>query len=194
MKDWSWERDDFDSNGKLILLYRHQRIITEGLVKKGDIVLDVGGWGKLAYRLFQEGCCVTLVNNDKNKCEEIKLKYPNTFKVICGDVRKLSSFINYTFDVVTCFETLEHIIEGRKQAIQEIFCVLKPNGVFVGTVPIPGYCHPIDDPTISFCYPEELEELVRPYVSEFKIEKTASVNPTGDLCCWYFYGRKYKAK
>lgn len=160
---FSWERDDFDENGKLILLYRHQRIIDENIIKKGDIILDIGGWGKLEYRLYQEGCRVCLLDIDRNLCKSIKKRFGTSFDIINGDAYILP-FKERSFDVITCFEVFEHLkLNHRRQIIKEISRILKKHGNFVGTIPIPGYCHAKDDPTINFLTPEEFIILISHY-------------------------------
>ena len=110
-----WDIDEFDGNGKLIILYRFRRIIEEGIVKSGDRVLDVGGWGKLEYRLTQEGCKVDMLNIDKAECDRVAAKYGTAFNIINADIRH-ANIESETYDVVTCFETLEHIMEDRERA------------------------------------------------------------------------------
>jgi len=52
---------------------------------------------------------------------------------IQGDIRSLD-FPDNSFDVITCFETIEHIVEHDK-AISELKRVLKPKGVLLISTP-----------------------------------------------------------
>jgi 2-polyprenyl-3-methyl-5-hydroxy-6-metoxy-1,4-benzoquinol methylase len=153
-------------------------------------VLDVGGWGKLSYRLVQEGCDVTILNIDKPLCDTLPSKYPGV-KIVCADIRE-SGLADNTFDAVHCSETLEHIIENRDVAIREIFRVIKPGGVFVGTIPIPGVCHGSWDKTISMMTPDEFKLAVSEYCSSVSIEPTGSIFKTNQPGSWYFVCRKLK--
>ena len=45
-KTMQWSVDEYDENGKLIILYRFQRVLDHSIIKGGDLVLDVpsGKW------------------------------------------------------------------------------------------------------------------------------------------------------
>ena len=51
-----------------------------------------------------------------------------------GDMRELSSLTEASFDLVTCFESLEHINE-QDSVMTEVLRVLKPEGIFVVSTP-----------------------------------------------------------
>ncbi len=53
-----------------------------------------------------------------------------------GDITKLK-YKNNTFDLVLCSDLLEHVDD--KRAVREISRVLKPNGIFIFSVPAHGY-------------------------------------------------------
>ena len=184
-----WGVDEFEPDGKLVVLYRFKRILDEGIVASGDRVLDVGGWGKLEYRLTQEGCLVDLINIDAEECNRVMEKYGNSFIILNEDIRK-ADIEDETYDVVTCFETLEHILSSREFAIEKMFRVLKPGGKFTGTIPIPGRCHPVDDPTVDFINPDELIHILKDYATDIKIEPTGSISPDEIPCSWFFVATK----
>lgn len=183
---FSWEINDFDEKGKLILLYRHQRIIDENIVKKGDRVLDIGGWGKLEYRLYQEGCETCSINIDNNMCKSLRIKYGTYFNIIRGDTISLP-FKDKSFDTITCFEVFEHLKPcKRSEIVKEISRVLRHRGNFVGTIPIPGCCHPIDDSTVDFMTPEEFAISISEYFDNINIEPTGSAKKEDGASSWYF--------
>jgi len=186
-----WGQQDYEPDGKLVVLYRFKRILDEGVVIPGDRVLDVGGWGKLEYRLTQEGCFVDLINIDPDECRRVKDLYGTSFIVMNEDIRTYG-LPEDKYDVVTCFETLEHICEGRDVAIEKIFKTLRPGGRFVGTIPIPGRCHPVGDPTVVFILPDELKDILSKYATDIKIEPTGSISPDELPCSWYFVATKRK--
>lgn len=41
---FNWDTIQRREDGKVLLLYRHERIFGEGLIYKGMKVLDLGGW------------------------------------------------------------------------------------------------------------------------------------------------------
>lgn len=183
---FSWERDDFDENGKLIVLYRYQRIIDEDVIKKGKRVLDIGGWGKLEYRLCQEECNVCTFDIDINLCKSVKKRYGTSFDIVNGDAYRLP-FKERSFDIITCFEVFEHLkLDSRPQIIKEISRTLKNHGYFIGTIPIPGYCHAKDDPTVNFLTSEEFIILISSHFTNITIEKTGSISKNDIPSSWYF--------
>jgi len=187
MKRMLWDINEYDENGKLIVLCRMQRMIDDGLVSSGDDVLSVGGWGKIEHRLVQEGCNVTLINLDKDECNRVTERYSKDINVVWGDIRR-SGIASESFDVVECSETLEHILEDRDTAIDEMFRVLRHGGRFVGTIPIPGRCHPVDDPTVKFILPDEMKSILSQYATDINIVPSGEFSD--EPSSWYFSARK----
>lgn len=176
----SWEEDNFDENGKLTLLYRHQRFIDEGFM--GDKVLDIGGWGKLAFRLIQEGKEVLLLDIDRLLLKKIKERFKGV-QVVLSDAHK-PPFINEVFDTVHCSETLEHI-RLAKVVSKEAYRILRNGGIFCGTVPIPDVVHKRGELGITFYSRQELAKII----SRFKIitiQETPSIKPEDAACSIMF--------
>jgi 2-polyprenyl-3-methyl-5-hydroxy-6-metoxy-1,4-benzoquinol methylase len=60
------------------------------------------------------------------------------------------------FDVVTCFETLEHLPwEHSRGAVEQIWRVLKPGGLFIATICVVGQPDTRSDPTHVTVIPRE---------------------------------------
>jgi SAM-dependent methyltransferase len=187
---FNWDVVQYREDGKVLLLYRHERIFTEVLVKPGMNVLDVGGWGHFNERVHQEGAFCTVLDNfgpDQYYPDRVK---PFSIQAdICKlDVLKLSG--PYTYDIVTCFETLEHVAD-QEAAVKNIYSLLRSPGIFAGTVPIPGFCHYLGEPGIKFLNEKELRKLLQDagFVDIF-IEPTSSVTQDGPLSSLYFRGVK----
>lgn len=182
---FSWESPVVGPDGKTQLLYRHERIFQEGLVKAGMTVLDVGGWGVLAQRLLEEGCetlILDLFTHDQAYPERVR-RLPHRV----GDVCDRKTFSPETFDVVTCFETLEHVADFR-EALRSVYLWLRPGGVFVGTIPLPGHIH-AGDPDVYVPRPEELLEALYSVGFGFvTVEESASIYASDAPCCTYFKG------
>lgn len=187
MPSWSWERDDFDKNGKLLLLYRQQRFIDEGFI--GQRVLDIGGWGKLAFRLTQEGKDVVLLDIDRNLLQKIKKRFRGV-KLILAAGESLP-FHAQTFDTVHCSETLEHV-RSAEQVCAEANRVLSLEGIFCGTIPIPDVVHKRSEARIRFFTRSELQNLLSNFKT-IKIEDTPSINPSDAVCSTMFICRKNSA-
>lgn len=180
---FAWDKIQKDDKGKIVLLYRHQRIFDEGMVKPGMKVLDVGGWGMLAQRLTQEGADCTILDlftQDQ--------AYPDRVRSLphkVGDVRDPDCFPDRTFDLVTCFEMLEHCGD-IPAALANIRSWLKPRCWLVGTIPLPGRIH-INDPTVTILSQEELvAALKKAGFATVSAEPTGSIRASDPPCCTYF--------
>lgn len=188
---FNWSSIQYREDGKVLLLYRHERIFDEGLVKSGDIVLDVGGWGHLTERILQEGAkCIVWdkFTDDQYFSHRVK-EHPYMAVDICtADV--LAYTHKDVFDVVCCFETLEHV-DNQKSAVRNMHSVCKPGGFFVGTVPIPGFCHHIGEPGIQFLDEQQLRKLLQDTgFTDIFIEPTGSITKDSPASSLYFRGVK----
>lgn len=64
----------------------------------------------------------------------VKQSKQNDVKIVVADAVK-TPFKTSSFDIVTCFETLEHIIKPES-LVREAYRLLKTDGVFIITTPI----------------------------------------------------------
>ena len=109
---------------------------------KSSNVLDAGcGIGLNTFLVSRHGLNVIGVDNDSKKIESAKkmlakAKYKNT-NFYVKDITKLD-FKNEAFDIVVCFEVLEHI-ESDKEALSEICRVLKSGGNLLFSTPGEGF-------------------------------------------------------
>jgi SAM-dependent methyltransferase len=189
MFDWNIIRRN--DEGKVVLLYRHQRVLDEGIIVPGMKVLDLGGWGVFSTRLLEEGIECTILDNFSED-----QYYPDRVRSlphIEGDIldeQLISRLLCAPYDVVTCFEMLEHC-KDRRQAICNVYALLKTGGSFVGTVPIPGVVHSFSDLSVSFLNSEELHRLLSSmgFIDIF-IEPTGSITNDEASCSLYFIARK----
>lgn len=192
---FDWGTQQFRGDRTTLLLYRHERIFEEGLIHPGMRVLDVGGWGMLALRLIEEGCDAFVLDKfteDQAYTDRVR-GLPHIEADICArDIVGpfvVSGLTSLLFDVVTCFETLEHVADA-KAAIRNMYKLLRPGGTLVGTVPIPGGTHPATD-DVRFFEAEELAWLLG--VCGFDtadVEPTASIKRDGRETSLYFKARK----
>jgi len=183
-----WDQVQRRDDGRVLLLYRHERIFDEGLVKPGARVLDVGGWGMLATRLIEEGCEATIL--DKFTGDQYYPDRVRTLPHVVGDVTVPETFAPRSFDLVTCFETLEHVGDIGA-AVHSVRLWLRRGGWFVGTVPMPGRIHPEDDPACQFITAADLQALLE--AEGFKhvlVEPTPSIAVDSPITSYYFKGRK----
>jgi len=188
---FTWNEVQRDAKGKIVLLYRHQRIFDEGIIKPGAKVLDVGGWGMLAARTIEEGAqCVILDNfsEDQHYPERVcSLPYINGDILWCSE---LAYWGAGTYDVVACFEMLEHC-KDQSLAVRNMHKMLKVGGWLVGTFPIPGAVHAAGEPGISFLSAEELVNLLKlAGFVDILVEPTGSRLKEERPCSLYFKARK----
>ena len=184
-----WDQIQYRDDGKILLLYRHERLFSEGIIKPGLKVLDVGGWGVLSQRIEQEGseCLILdLFTDDQYFSERVRSQ-----RFVQGNVLDTSLVGSLgEFDVVTCFEMLEHC-NDQSLAVKNINSVLKAGGIFAGTVPLPGKCHHEGEEGINFLSSAQLKSLLLGAgFSVDMVEETASVNIDDEPCSLYFVGRK----
>lgn len=188
---FTWDEIQRREDGKVNLLYRHERIFEEGLVSPGFKVLDIGGWGVLATRIIEEGAQCTILDNftEDQYYPDRVISLPH----IRGDILKadeIDELIPGTYDLITCFEMLEHCVDQPK-AVENIYNLLKPTGILVGTFPIPGFCHTEGEPDITFLDVNELNELLSGAgFSSNSVEKTPSVNKGDSVCSLYYKAYK----
>lgn len=158
-------------------------------------ILDVGcGSGSLIQKLQElskPGTEFWGLDISEKLCEIAKKKNPRA-KIIRGDAEALP-LDDSQFDLVFMTEALEHMLDYNK-ALSEIRRVLKPNGVFVVTVPNRDWfrydfydkirnknLQPIDDHYFRFA---EIKSLLEG--NSFKIEKTRGLDNL------FYYGRIHK--
>ncbi len=186
---FNWAEIQRRADGKILLLYRHERIFNEGLVRPGMRVLDVGGWGVLARALLEEGAICTILDTfseDQYYSERVK-----ALPHIVGDILQADQLWGQEqFDVITCFEMLEHCTD-QSRGVENMYVLLKPGGVLVGTFPIPGTTHQVDDPSVTFLNREELRDLLTAVgFTVLMIEETGSMTKEAEPSSLYFKARK----
>ena len=187
---FSWDKIQYTPDNKVLLLYRHQRIFDEKIIKPEDNVLDIGGWGVLAKRIIQEGANCTILDifeEDQYYSNRVK-DMPHIVGDIC-DVDLIKRLGKY--NVITCFEMLEHC-KNPKEAIKNMSHILIKGGHLVGTVPLKNVCHAADEEGIHFFTPEELETLLSAAgLKTILIEKTSSLyKDSSNFASYYFKAYK----
>lgn len=188
---FNWDKLQYRDDGKVLLLWRHERLFEEGLIRRGTGVLDVGGWGHLSERILQEGgYCLIL---DKFTEDQYYPDRVRSLPHVVGDIcdSRVVQVLGAEYDLVTCFEVLEHV-EDQQGAIYNMWALIKDNGWIAGTVPVPGGTHPADDPTVHFINSSTLRYfLEKAGFRNILIESTASINQDDPVHpSLYFKGQK----
>ena len=149
--------------------HRIQKIVEH--TKEGDIVLDIGcNDGSLGVILMDRGCTVFGIDVVKELVEIAVQR--GVFAKECNAENITHS--DNKFDVVVMAEVMEHLF-NPDDALKEIKRVLKPEGLFLGSVPhSKGYLgigKIADYHNWVFTY-EELESQLKRYFSDVKITET----------------------
>lgn len=122
----------FDDYG---LLSFEKKIINQYFTDK--TILDIGcGTGRTTYPLFRMGYDVIGIDYSEGMIDKAKEKYPMIeFQV--GDCAKLSFDSNSFGNALFSFNgiMLESNYDTRVQMFEEIYRILKPNGIFFFTTP-----------------------------------------------------------
>lgn len=139
---------------------------------EGKSVLDIAcGTGYGIGLLKGKARFVVGVDVDATAAQEAREECSENAAVLLGDGLGLP-FADESFDIVTSFETLEHLHE-RPAFLSELRRVLKTGGLLVLSTPNANYSMPVNgkptNPFHIFEYkPEELQEELE---AQFKLEK-----------------------
>lgn len=117
--------------------YERPLELVADLLKPTDIVLDLGcGDGRLTALQANRGRTIIGLDN-----QELPLQFArrliqcDNVRFCCGDGIALM-FRAGVFDVVTCFDVVEHIPQGKvTRLIDEVWRVLRRGGLFIVTTP-----------------------------------------------------------
>ena len=128
----------------LIENFNHNYVAKSNIVLKKNIkTLEIGaGIGNHLYyeRLLNKNYyCIEIRNN---MIQEIKKKFPQV-TCIKGDIQKKTNFDNNYFNKIHAIHVLEHL-PNLPKCIDEIYRLIKPNGIFQVVIPCdPGFLYSI---------------------------------------------------
>ena len=134
---------------------------------KGKKVLDIAcGTGYGTQMMLEAGADVLGVDISEDVIAENKQKYGDHFMV--GDI---VDFSHDTFDIIVCFETIEHVDDFR-MALMNLHKLLKPCGTLIISSPNRRITEPlIGKPTVDFHVREFTpDELKRELTHRFTIK------------------------
>lgn len=133
VEDYDWVEVADRLRGLEAILHRLREKETLKLVRKfgtGDKFLDAGCGAGLILRHLPPGS-VGLDINPRNITRA--KKHASQAKLILGDIKKMP-LTDRSSTTVICADVLEHLLEPQK-ALKEIFRVLTPRGILIGSVP-----------------------------------------------------------
>jgi O-antigen biosynthesis protein len=136
MLDWTGERFVPWANEAAVAYEHLHRYMWASTLVGGKRVLDLAsGEGYGANLLACQAAAVCGVDIDEAAIEHASQKYvrPN-LQFLQGSITSVPTPENHQFDVVVCFEAIEHI-ENHDELLSEVKRLLKPDGVFVVSTP-----------------------------------------------------------
>lgn len=151
--------------------YKSKRNLFEKILKKFnrnferclDIGCGVGSNFEILKNFSEEVVGIDYSDNALKYCKG--KKYSNLIKMDATDM----DFKENTFDLVICSDVLEHVNDSR--TVKEILRVLKPNGVFIFSVPAHNYLWGPTDEISNHVKRYEKNELKSLFRDNFKILK-----------------------
>ncbi|MCX5828419.1 MAG: class I SAM-dependent methyltransferase [Deltaproteobacteria bacterium] len=135
MQDCLWEHYQSDAVLYFDLSYPRLDFLASHF-KNGQSILNIGvGNGYLEERLHKNGIDIHTLDPSEKAIEQLKEKIPLGSKAQVGYCQAIP-FPSNAFDGVIMTEVLEHLMDDALiQAVAEVRRVLKPGGIFIGTVP-----------------------------------------------------------
>jgi ubiquinone/menaquinone biosynthesis C-methylase UbiE len=162
MLEWTGERF-LPWIREAVIAYEHlHRYAYASKIAKGKRVLDLAcGEGYGSRILAGTATSVVGVDIDENAIAHASAKYGLTnLQFISGSITAVPIHDDRSFDVVVCFEAIEHI-EDQDSLLSEVKRLLTPGGVFIVSTPNKAVYH--DEP--SYENPFHVKEL---YFEEFR--------------------------
>ncbi len=141
---------------------------------KGKKVLDLAcGEGYGANMLAREAECVVGIDIDGNVVEHARAKYTRgNLEFIQGSILAIPIEGEKLFDVITCFEAIEHVAEHDK-LLSEVKRLLKEDGIFIVSTPnkavysdAPTFHNPFH---VKELYFSQFEELLKRYFKHLQM-------------------------
>lgn len=152
--------------GRLIESEHRARYRWAARLVDGASVLDCACGTGYGLEMFAAAgaAALTGVDVDAEAVEQSKRRNGDAATILRGDIRALP-LDDESFDIVTCFETIEHIEEAAA-GIAELHRVLKPDGILVISSPNPDVYIGHNEHHVHEFRPAELVEAVGEYFAE----------------------------
>src|SRR5262245_51049092 len=126
------------------IAYEHlHRYAYAAELTKDKRVLDLAcGEGYGARMLAETASSVVGIDIDENVIRHASVKYAGStnLQFISGSITAVPIQDAHSFDVVTCFEAIEHI-EDQEALLAEVKRLLKPDGTFIVSTPNKAIYH-----------------------------------------------------
>jgi 2-polyprenyl-3-methyl-5-hydroxy-6-metoxy-1,4-benzoquinol methylase len=181
-QEWTGERlETFIRNETMTEHLHRYAIVLEWI--KGKEVLDIAcGEGYGANLMADIAAAVTAVDIDAAVIEKARIKYTKRNLSFVSCAATTTPFASQSFDIITCFETIEHL-EEQDNLMQELKRLLKPDGLLFISTPDKriysgqsGYRNPYH---LKELYEKDFTALIEKYFTHSKLYRQLSF--TGSL-------------
>ena len=136
MLDWTGERFVPWVNEPAIAYEHLHRYLWAAEFAKEKKVLDLAsGEGYGANVFARSACAVVGVDIDEQAIRHASERYPRSnLRFLRGSLSEVPISEPQSFDVITCFEAIEHI-DRHDDVMKEVKRLLKPEGIFIVSTP-----------------------------------------------------------
>lgn len=162
-------------------------------------ILDIGsGLGDIAQHFINDCDVHHIILSDKSDdiVSELNKKflYKNNYSIVALDISNIETSENIfsvPIDIVTCINVLEHINDDQK-ALENIYKILKPNGLLILIVPAIPYIYGTLDELVGHYRRYTKDELNRRIKqANFTLKKQYFMNFFG-IASWFLAGKIFK--
>jgi len=168
-----WDKCIETKNGILPLDTSCIEIFKQYLPKNGLILEGGAGLGQWVIYLSNIGYKIVGIEIVPECVQRFKKKYPE-LKMYVGNVLELN-YPDNTFDGYLSLGVIEHFIEGPDRVLKEAYRVLKPDGVFIVSVPAYNLARKIIYPLINFINPLKENEILRKIFNRKKLNYNSEI-------------------
>ena len=167
--DWTDTADNLRGPESFLHKYREWRLLKllNPYLANNPVALEVGCGTGLILRHLPKGS-VGLDLNPRN-LEHLKKYVPGAKGQLC-DVEEGIPYPDAAFDLVVAAEVLEHLIYPEK-VVGEIYRVLKPGGVLVGSVPQRSLFWKLRFLSITYHSNNRRYKIKEPFHNEMSVEE-----------------------
>ena len=162
-------------------------------------ILDIGsGLGDIAKYFINDRDVQHIILSDKsdNIISELnkKFQYKNNYSIMTLDISNIETgknIFSFPIDIVTCINVLEHIKDDQK-ALENIYKILKPNGLLILIVPALPYIYGTLDELVEHYRRYTKDKLNRKInQANFTLKKQYFMNFFG-IVTWFLAGKVFK--
>jgi SAM-dependent methyltransferase len=166
-------------SGKLIDAEHRARYHWAAQVAAGKRVLDAGCGLGYGIEILSSAEAAEVIGLDLNSeaVEEARRRINGAGTIQQGDIQGLD-FGDDSFDLVVCFETIEHV-EKAPAALAEFHRVLRPDGVLLLSSPNPDAYPSGNEHHVREYKPGELVDLVREHFCNVEYHRQAALLASG---------------